>query len=70
MATQTPFSHHREACLKSRYARVYANVPAGQWLPADELAEQLVARARDFRSRGVPHRTFDPKHFEFRVRSA
>jgi hypothetical protein len=60
----------REVCLKARYAHLYANVPAGEWLPPEVLAEQLVARAREHRASGRHHRTFDPKHFEFRDRFA
>jgi hypothetical protein len=62
--------HAREVCLKARYAHLYANVPAGQWLEPEVLAAQLVNRAREHRASGRQHRTFDPKHFEFRDRVA
>jgi hypothetical protein len=66
MVVQSDLLPSREVCLKARYAHVYANVPAGEWLPPEVLAEQLVARARAHRASGRQHRTFDPKHFEVR----
>jgi hypothetical protein len=56
----------REACLRIEYARLYENVPAGEWIPTDALARRLVERARELRRRGLHRRTFDPRHFEFR----
>jgi len=60
----------REVCLKARYAHLYENISAGQWLDPEVLAAQLVDRAREHRASGRQHRTFDPKHFEFRDRVA
>ncbi|HEU4587511.1 MAG TPA: hypothetical protein VFS11_02615 [Gemmatimonadales bacterium] len=59
----------REVCLKARYAHLYANILAGEWLDPEALAAQLVDRAREHRASGRRHRTFDPKHFEFRDRA-
>jgi hypothetical protein len=70
MSLLSTLLHAREVCLKARYAHLYANVPAGQWLNPEVLAAQLVDRAREHRASGRQHRTFDPKHFEFRDRAA
>ena len=70
MSLLSTLLHAREVCLKARYAHLYANVPAGQWLDPEVLAAQLVDRAREHRASGRQHRTFDPKHFEFRDRVA
>jgi hypothetical protein len=56
----------RECLLRPEYQHLYTRIPCGVWMPAREIAEQLVARARQARLLSVSHRTFDARHFEFR----
>jgi hypothetical protein len=56
----------RECRLRPEYAGVYEEIPAGQWIPAHELAAVIVRRAGAARRLGVHERTMDPTHFEFR----
>jgi hypothetical protein len=56
----------REARLKAEYAEEYPGLTPGVWIPATELAQKLIERARTRRREGRHTRTFDPTHFEFR----
>ena len=56
----------REARLKGEYADEYLGLTPGVWIPATELARQLIERAHARRREGRHTRTFDPTHFEFR----
>jgi hypothetical protein len=56
----------RECRLRPEYAEVYAEIPAGRWIPAYELAAVIVRRASAARRLGVHGRTMDSTHFEFR----
>jgi len=57
----------REIRLRLKYAERYPSLPAGEWLTPPQLAASLVARARKARPGQRRHRTFDPRHFEFRL---
>ena len=59
-------SEGRECRLRPEYAKLYEEIPAGQWLPARELAEAIVRRASTARRLSIRRRTMDPRHFEFR----
>ena len=55
----------RQARLKLPFAGLYPGIPAGEWMPAWLLAEQLLAAAE--RQGLNPHeRVCVPAHFEFR----
>jgi hypothetical protein len=56
----------REVRLLPEYAHLYPGLPAGEWVPANSWAAELVSRARAARARGSSQRTFDSRHFEFR----
>ena len=56
----------REARLKPQYADEYPGIAPNVWMPAKELARNLVARVHARRKEGRYTRTFDPTHFEFR----
>ena len=56
----------REVKLKAEYAAEYPGIPPDVWMPARELANNLVARVHARRKEGLYTRTFDPTHFEFR----
>jgi hypothetical protein len=56
----------REARLRPDAAEVYPEIPSGRWMPARELAEILVRRARVARGLSIHQRTLDVRHFEFR----
>jgi hypothetical protein len=58
--------NHREVCLRPEYARVYPELPPGEWIPSLEWAAEIVARAQRARLQGKFQRTFDSLHFEFR----
>ena len=65
MPPRGPAGRERQARLKLPYAHLYPGIPAGEWVPAWLLAEQLTALAE---RRGVPpgERVCDPDHCEFR----
>lgn len=56
----------RECRLRPEYGDLYDGIPSGVWSPAPEIAERLVARARQARLLNIRQRTFDARHFEFR----
>jgi hypothetical protein len=56
----------REVRLRTEFAGLYENMPAGSWLPASVWAEGLVTRARRARQLRIHQRTFNLRHFEFR----
>ena len=56
----------REIRLRFKYAERYPSLPVGEWLSPSQLAATLVARAQRARATQQRHRTFDPRHFEFR----
>jgi hypothetical protein len=56
----------REVKLKAEYAAEYPGISPDVWMPARELAKNLVARVHARRKEGLYTRTFDPTHFEFR----
>ena len=56
----------REARLRPEFAAEYPGISPNVWLPAKELAKNLVARVHARRKEGLYTRTFDPTHFEFR----
>ena len=56
----------REGRLRPEFTAEYPGIPPDVWMPAMELAKQLVARVHARRKQGLYTRTFDPTHFEFR----
>jgi hypothetical protein len=56
----------REGRLRPEFTAEYPGIPPDMWMPARELAKQLVARVHARRKQGLYTRTFDPTHFEFR----
>ena len=60
-----PAGAERQARLKPQFAALYPGVPAGEWMPAWLLAEQLVAAAGR-REGDAATRACDPAHCEFR----
>lgn len=63
--SRRPTGAERQARLKLQFAVLYPGVPAGEWMPAWVLAEQLVAAA--VRREGeAASRACDPSHCEFR----
>jgi hypothetical protein len=62
--SRRPTGAERQARLKSQFAALYPGVPAGEWMPAWLLAEQLVAAVR--REGEGATRACDPTHCEFR----
>lgn len=56
----------REARLRPGYAEVYAELPAGRWMAAADVADIIVRRAQAARALSIHQRTLDPRHFEFR----
>jgi hypothetical protein len=56
----------REVKLKAEYSAEYPGISPDVWMPARELAKNLVARVHARRKEGLYTRTFDPTHFEFR----
>ena len=58
--------HTREVRLRPEFARLYEMMPPGIWLAASVWVEVLVGRAQRARQLSRHHRTFDPRHFEFR----
>jgi hypothetical protein len=56
----------REVRLRPEYGEVYPELPAGLWLPADQVAAVVVRRASAARRLAIHRRTLDPAHFEFR----
>ena len=65
MSRGRPVGRERQARLKLQFADQYPGIPAGEWVPAWLLAEQLLALAE---RRGVPpgERVCEPTHCEFR----
>jgi hypothetical protein len=62
--------HPRECRLRPEFATLYPGVPAGQWRPAGELLDCVIAaRLRGGRRSGemLRNRLLDEQHFEFRV---
>jgi hypothetical protein len=57
----------RKAQLKSEYAGLYPEMPAGTWLRAAAVAARIVTHVqRDSGSRLVgPERVLSPEHFTF-----
>ena len=56
----------REVRLKAEYSAEYPGIPADVWLPARELAKNLLERGRARGKGGRFTRTLNPNHFEFR----
>ena len=56
----------REVRLLDFFADLYPEIPAGEWLPATQVAQMLAQRARAARGLNIHQRTLDPRHFEFR----
>ena len=65
MPPRGPAGRERQARLKLQFSHLYPGIPAGEWLPAWLLAEQLGALAERRRAR-PGERICDPDHFEFR----
>ena len=63
--SRRPSGAERQARLKPQFAALYPGVPAGEWMPAWLLVEQLVAAARR-REPEADIRACDPAHCEFR----
>ena len=53
--------------LRSKFARMYPELAAEVWISAREVALVMVARASQARRESLHRRTWDPRHFEFRV---
>lgn len=58
----------REARLRPEFAALYPYLTAGEWAPADALAERVVTHTlgRPDAAFVAGERALDPAHFEFR----
>jgi hypothetical protein len=67
-STPAPSGSPREARLRPEHAALYPGVPAGLWIPAATLAQQLLSGmvSRTRTPARIDARLMDDAHFEFR----
>jgi len=57
----------RETRLRTEFAHLYPELPAGIWLPAADVgAAMLLAQLKSARTPVLGERLLDEQHFEFR----